>query len=227
MAVATDSTDRTASAAEPAERTRWAKWEPWLDVVIVTALAVASLAAAWSAYQSALWDGQQAEKYAEASARRLESNRQFAYGHQLTIVDVTTFTDYANAYFTGDQRLADFYVERFRPDFVPAFNAWIATNPLTNTDAPSTPFEMPEYVVPQLQQADVLEADATALFADGEHDNAVSDRYVLNTVFLATVLFFCGIAPRIRWVPAQTGLVAVAFAILFLGLYRIATYPIA
>jgi hypothetical protein len=225
VAVAAGSSGVSASDSE--EVNRWEKWENWIDAVIVTILAVASLAAAWSVYQSALWDGQQAAKYAQATARRLESNRQFTYGHQLSIVDVTTFTNYANAFFTGDTKLADFYVERFRPDFLPAFNAWIATNPLANKDAPTSPFVMPEYVLPQLQEADKLEAESTALFADGQDDNDVSDKYVLNTVFLATVLFFCGIAPRIRFVPAQVALITVAFAILVLGLYRIATYPIA
>ncbi len=217
----------TEGVAESEETNRWARWENWLDAIIVLTLAIASLAAAWSAYQSALWDGQQAANYAQASAQRIESNRQFTYGHQLSIVDVTTFTNFANAYSAGNTKLADFYEQRFRPDFKPAFDAWIATNPLTNKDAPSSPFVMPEYVLPQLQQADELEAESTALFKDGQDDNAISDRYVLNTVFLATVLFFCGIAPRIRWFPAQSALVAIAIALLILGLYRIATYPIA
>jgi hypothetical protein len=227
MAALAGASESAENDSDSSKGRRWAKWEPWADAVIVLTLAIASLAAAWSAYQSALWDGQQSANYAQASAQRIESNRQFTYGHQLSIVDVTTFTNFANAYSAGNTKLADFYMQRFRPDFKPAFDAWIATKPLTNKDAPSSPFVMPEYVLPQLQEADKLEAEATDLFKDGQDDNAISDRYVLNTVFLATVLFFCGIAPRIRWFPAQSALVAVAIAILLLGLYRLATYPIA
>jgi hypothetical protein len=86
---------------------------------------------------------------------------------------------------------------------------------------------MPEYTLPQLKQADDLEAEAEALFTEGQDDNRTSDKYVLNTVFLATVLFFCGIAPRVRWIPARVALVSVASVMLAVGLYYVAPLPIA
>jgi hypothetical protein len=193
---------------------------------MVTVLASASLAAAWSGYQSARWDGVQAASYNQASAHRVESARSSTYGHQLAIVDIITFTSYMDAYIKGDTELADFYMNRFRAGFRPAFDAWMATDPLNNPDAPPSPFAMPEYVVPELQEADRLEAEASVLFQKGQDANQTSDDYVLNTVFLATVLFFAAIAPRVGWVPARVTLITVACLMLAVGLYNVSTYPI-
>jgi hypothetical protein len=41
--------------------------------------------------------------------------------------------------------LAAFYPQRFRPEFTTAFDAWLATHPLTDPDAPETPLAMSEY----------------------------------------------------------------------------------
>jgi hypothetical protein len=208
-------------------QSRWVKWEPIIDSVLVALLAIASLAAAWSAYQANLWGGEQSANYAQASARRIESTRQSTLAQTLTIIDVTTFTNYVDAYAQGNTKLADFYVARFRPDFRPAFDAWIATDPLNNPDAPSSPFVMTEYALPQVQQANALESDSESLFQQGQHDNDIGDEYVLNTVFLAIVLFFAGIAPRVTWPPARFTLIAMALVMLVIGLIQIATLPIA
>ena len=60
-------------------------------------------------------------------------------------VDVATFTQWVNAYALEQTELADFYFKRFRPEFKPAVDAWIATRPLKNPSAPPTPFAMPQY----------------------------------------------------------------------------------
>jgi hypothetical protein len=217
-----ESDEREASKAR-----RWERWEPQIDVVIVALLAFSSLAAAWSGYQSALWDGRQSSRYSQASARRIDSSNMSTYAHQLTIVDIITFTNYMDAYAQGDTELINFYVARFRADFKPAFEAWIATNPLTNPDAPTTPFVMPEYSLPQANQANQLRDEAETLFNQGEKDNRTGDRYVLNTVFLAIVLFFAGIAPRVTWIPARVGLLSVATGLLLYGLFNLLTFPLA
>jgi hypothetical protein len=213
--------------ADGSEPSRWSKWEPAIDAVLVAILAAASLLAAWSAYQAHHWNGDQSSKYASASALLLESARESTLAMQLTTVDVTTFTNYINAYAQGDTDLADFYAARFRPDFRPAFNAWMALNPLTNPDAPPSPFAMPEYVLPETQRAEQLNAEADAVFAEGEESKKHSEDYVFNTVLLATVLFFAGIAPRVRWVPASLALIAVSTVLLAVGLYDVLTLPTA
>jgi hypothetical protein len=197
-----------------------------VDVLLVVVLALAAVAAAWSGYQAARWSGVQASNYAQASAKRIESTRASTTANQETTVDVITFSNYVNAWRAGDTALADFYRKRFRLEFVPAFDAWMATDPVNNPDAPPSPFSMPEYAPANLTLATQLQAESEQLYATGTDANQRADDYVLNTVFLATVLFFAGLAPRIRWLPAQLVLVVLAVGLLGFGLFKVVTYPI-
>ncbi len=206
---------------------RWANWESPIDAVLVAILAVASLVAAWSAYQAHHWSAEQTSEYARASKLRTESTRQSTRSMQLTTIDIVTFTAYADAAATGNTALADFYEARFRPDFQPAFNAWMRLNPLTNPEAPPSPFAMAEYVLPETTAAELYDAQGEEAYSHGEEAKENSEEYVLNTVILATVLFFAGVAPRIRWVPARLGLMAVAITLLGVGIFDVFSLPVA
>jgi hypothetical protein len=50
--------------------------------------------------------------------------------------------------------LAEFLEERFRDEFRPVFEAWLALNPSENPDAPPTPFTMSEHVIAERIDAD-------------------------------------------------------------------------
>ena len=58
-------------------------------------------------------------------------------------------------------------MRRFRPQFLVAFNAWIATDPLHNPHAPPGPTYMPQYKQPEQAQADTLYSQAAAKFQEG------------------------------------------------------------
>ena len=199
----------------------------WIDWITVVLLAAASVLAAWSGYQSALWGGLQAAAYSQAGSSRVESVRASTVGYQLQQIDIALYLQWLNAFLTGNSELAKILEERFSPRLAPAFDAWIATEPRTNPDAPSDPFRLPEYDVPQLKTAHTQESEANRLFDQGQAANQISDRYVASTVILAIVLFFAGIAPRLIWWPACLALIAVATLLFLLGLYQTATLPIA
>ncbi len=204
--------------------TREDRWSDWAIVIL---LATASVLAAWCGYQSALWGGVQIAAYSRAGAIRVESVRASTTGNQLQQIDIALFLDWLNAYTTENNELAQFIEGRFSPRLAPAFDAWVATSPRSNPDAPPDPFRLPEYQVPELQEADALEGEANTLFDQGQEANQISDRYVASTVVLAIVLFFAGIAPRIVWRPARQALIGVAILLFLLGLYQTATLPIA
>ena len=124
------------------------------------------------------------------------------------------------------QDLAEFYSTRFRPEFRPAFDAWLATDPQCNVEAPSSPFAMPEYKVSSLVESDALEEEAAQTFEQGQVANERADAYVLKAVLLASVLFFAGIASGFDWIPVQIGVIVVGTILLAWGLYNLATYPI-
>ena len=205
---------------------RWDRWEPLAEVIATLILALATLATAWSGYQSARWGGEQSTKFSQAGALRTESVRASTTAGQISQVDIGLFTNWVNAFAVDNQILADFYVDRFRPEFAVAFEAWLATDPRNNPEAPKSPFSMPEYTVSQAQEADRLEQESSKTFAEGGAANQTSDNYILNTVILASVLFLAGVQTRINSVPARMIIVILALLILAYGLVNIVSYPI-
>ena len=125
-------------------------------------LALAAVATAWAAYQSARWHGEQAKAQSASIAARVESTRAANVANRQAQIDVALFTQWVDAYARDETELAAFYRKRFRPEFKPAFDAWVATKPRKNPDAPLSPFAMPQYKLAANAQADRLEAQAAA-----------------------------------------------------------------
>ena len=101
-----------------------------------------------------------------------------------------------DAAYREETDLQEFYKTRFRDEFIPAFEAWIASEPLKNPGALASPFDMEEYQPAMLDQVDELEERASELFEQGLAANQQSDDYILNVVILASVLFFAGVSTR-------------------------------
>ena len=131
-----------------------------------------------------------------------------------------------NATYRDETGLANAYEKRFRPEFRPAFEAWLATDPFNNPDAPPGPLYMPEYRDSLNAQADQLEAEAAAVFEEGKTAYQQSTAYLLTTVFLATVLLFITISQRFEWTPIKIVVLSIALIMLLLGLYRLITFPV-
>jgi hypothetical protein len=219
-----DTPDGVPSTPEPLSRRERA--ERWFEVASGILLAVVAVATAWSGYQAARWDGMQAGRYSQASARRVDSTRAATLAGQHSLFDLNMFNQWLNAHAAGDAPLAKVYERRFRPEFRPAFEAWLAKDPFNNPDAPPGPLYMKEYVVSEGEEAKVFTDDAERMFSEGEAANQNSDNYVLNGVFLATVLFFIAIGERFDWAPVRIAILVMAAAMLIYGLYHIAIYPI-
>lgn len=198
----------------------------WLEVIITIMLGVVAVATAWSGYQAARWAGVQSARYSQAGAQRVESTRDSTLAGQASLYDVTLFNQWLNAYLHGETKLAGIEEKRFRPEFQSAFEAWLATDPFNNPNAPAEPFLMPQYKVSLAEKADQLEMQAAKTFEEGQAANQQSDDYVFNTVLLSIVLFFLAIAQRFRWFTVQVVILVLALALLLLGLYHLTTYPI-
>jgi hypothetical protein len=184
--------------------------EKRLEIATVIILAFGALATAWSGYQASLWDGIQSSNYTQASSARTNSAQQRTSANQFRIADLTAFESYIEAFIDGNQEVADFYEQRFRDEFRPAFEAWIALDPLENPEAPATPLAMPEYQLAPDAEADRLAARADELFAAGEDANTISDTYTLTTLLFAAVLFFAAISERFEYPRAQVILLVLA-----------------
>jgi hypothetical protein len=160
-------------------------------------LAVAAVATAWSTYQSAQWRGEQAVDTSRGTAARIQSSQASTRAGQLTQIDIATFIQWVNAGEAGNQKLARFYRKRFRAEFRPAVDAWLATVPRTNPDAPLTPFAMPQYRVAEAAQSAALNTAAGVYADDSGEANRRADNYMLAVVLFATALFFAGISTKL------------------------------
>jgi hypothetical protein len=184
--------------------------------VVTVLLATAALLSAWCAYQATRFSGAQNDANAKAAALRTASAKADSRAGQLELIDTTAFGQYVGAVGTRNTRLAEFYRARFRAEVRPAFEAWLALEPLTNPDAPKTPFTTSAYVLGSQQKADSLEAEAEQVTQDGEDSGSIGDRYVLAVVLLAAALFLLGIQTRIGEYWLRFALVAIG-AILVVG----------
>ena len=190
--------------------------EHLVELFATILLAVAAVATAWSTYQSTQWRGEQAVSTSKGTAARIESSEAATRAGQLTQIDIATFVQWTNAHLTGDAELAEFYRHRFRPEFEPAFDAWLATKPFTNPDAPLTPFAMPEYRVSESVRSSELNAQAGRYADEAEAANQRADDYVLAVVLLASALFFAGISTKLHEERQREALLALGWLI-FLG----------
>ena len=140
----TNGAEGVESAVPAGTLTRGELVDRWIEMLLAVMLGAVTLATAWSGYQAARWGGTQSILFSQAGALRTESMRASTQGGQQTQIDVAIFSNWINAYADENEALVTFYQERFRDEFKPALEAWLATDPANNPDAPSSPFRMPE-----------------------------------------------------------------------------------
>jgi hypothetical protein len=198
-----------------------------LELSAVALLSLTVLATAWSGYQASLWSGEQSQHYAQSSATRIKAQRAASHAGQSRIDDLLYFNGWLDAHQGGNEELANIYRHRFRPAFVPAFEAWIAQRPFTNPNAIPGPLYMPQYRLPAVARSATLDGEADDLYQEGTDAKGHDDDYILSTVFFAAVLFFAGISLRVDWRRLRIAVLVFATAMLIGGLVFVFTLPIA
>jgi hypothetical protein len=184
-----------------------------------------AVATAWSGYQAARWGGVQSTKYAQASALRIVSTRDSTLAGQQRLYDLTAVNNWIAAYTRGEQALATLYEKRFRAEFKPTFEAWLALDPFNNPHAPAGPLLMPQYKLSLLEQANQLDVQAEQTFKQGQVANRQSDDYIINAFFLAVALFLTAISGHFQWKTVRAFILTLALGMLLFGIYHLFTYP--
>lgn len=188
-------------------------------------LAAATVATAYSAYQSTRWSGEQSTQFTQAGATRTESAKARSDAASFVTIDAGLFTEFAIAFSQGNKKGQDLIERFFRAEFRPAFEEWVALKPLKNPDAPATPFGLRSYKPKRLVESRKLEREATTHFEAGREANQTGDNYVLATIFFAAVLFFSGIASKFTSDRIVVFTLGVGTFVFILGLVRLATLP--
>jgi hypothetical protein len=197
-----------------------------VELAATILLSVAAVATAWSSYQATRWNGEQARAASRTNAIRIEAARAQGLAEAQTQVDVATFTQWVDAYAREEAVLAEFYFERFRAEFKPAVDAWIAERPLRNPDAPLTPFAMPQYRLAATAEAERLDAEAEASAAIVSRNIQRASNYVLAVVLFAVSLFFAGLSTKLSDVRLRRVVVALGCAVFVVTAIWVATSPV-
>lgn len=212
--------------AEADSPARPSRSDRMLELGAVLLLSLTTVATAWSGYQAARWSGEQSQLYARASATRIKAQQQSTAGGQRRIDDLLYFNGWLEAKASGNRSLATIYRKRFRPEFVPAFDAWIAQRPFTNPHAIPGPVYMPQYRSAETARARALDTAADQLYLEGTAAKSNDDHYILSTVFFAAVLFFAGISLRLDWRPLRIVVLGLAATMLLAGGAFVLTLPV-
>jgi hypothetical protein len=207
---------------KPGEKSRH---ERRISIGEAVLLSVVTVLAAWSGYSAAKWGTESSLKLAKASAARTKANRNFQEAQTFRSEDASMFNAWFTAYLvhnTAGMRVAE---KRFRPEYRVAFDAWMATHPFTNPDAPAGPQNMPQYKPTGTALAPILDAQADAYYARGQHAANTSDDYVRITVILASVLFLVGISTQFAIPGIRYGLIGVGAVLLLFAAEQIVSLP--
>lgn len=192
----------------------------WIELAAAVLLALATIVAAWSAYQATRWGGEQASASRSALAARTAAAQETTiFGSQVQ-VDVQLWILWLQQIQLdrreGDNASGMAFVEvRFRDEFRPAFEAWLAQVP-EGSVPPGTPFAMPEYQPASRAAADRLNQEAEVFAETSAQANQTGDNFVLTAVIMASVLFFAGVGTKLKGRGLRLVMLLFA-ALLFVG----------
>jgi hypothetical protein len=212
------------SEKERADRAK-RRWEEIVEILEVLILAAAPSPPPGAATRRPGGDGRQSVLYGQSSRDRFQADAAATLGGQELAADASMFNAWLQARAAGNARLEAAFVRRFSPEYRRAFEAWLKTDPFTDPAAPAGPGHMPQYRNPRLEEAQRLNARASATFDEGTEARETADRYVRVTVLFALVLFLVAVGQRFRVRGVRLGAMAVAVGLLVYGLYTVSTLP--
>ncbi len=199
----------------------------WVELVAAVVLALATILAAWSAYQSSRWGGEQAKATNAANANRLAVQSAIGIIETQVVVDSQLFVAWTQAAIAGDEVGMAAFEDQIRDEAQPAFEAWLDMAPPGELP-PGSPSDLTEYddaVAEAMEVANQAgEAAEEALALAGEA-NQRSDNFVLAAVVMASVLFFAGVGSKFRSRTLRTIMVLISVLVLLLGFGFIASMP--
>jgi len=207
------------SAAEEAQRRRW------LEPIAALIMALATVGTAWCTYQSASWTRHSNRASNQFNILERKAGVSNIQGMQALTIHTAMFMQVLAAQQAGNQKLADFYVQRFPADVRKAYDAWIEQKPFENPNADPHPFVPNLYEMRGTREAAEATSNAATQIEDARKAGTVSAQYLGNTVLFAAVLFFANAASKfeVRWVRGMSFLFAVA--VFLFAATRIAMLP--
>jgi hypothetical protein len=197
----------------------------WLSILEALLLSLVAVLAAYSGYAAAKWGTESSVTLASAATARTKANRADTEAIVIRTLDSASFNAWFTAFTAGNVRAERLAERRLRPGYRRAFQAWLATDPAHNPNAPPGPSYMPQYKIRQAAAAKAYDARADAAFVAGAKAGQTADKYIRATVFLATVLFLVGISGHFRIRQARIGLISAGGLLLAFAVIQLLALP--
>jgi hypothetical protein len=114
-----------------------------LEIMALLILAAATIASTWCLYESYAWGNVQQENMGAISLMEQESTRINDDNNMLRTIDVNMFLSWVQVAGENQTVRMVFLKDRFRDEFRPAFDAWLASGKPGEIPR-GTPFTLPE-----------------------------------------------------------------------------------
>jgi hypothetical protein len=197
----------------------------WVEPVSALLMALATLGTAWCGYESAAWTRHSNRLMNEFNVLERRAGLLTIQGTQQATIQVGMFMQALAAYEAGNQKLMNFYVERFPPELRKAYDAWLAQNPFENPNADPHPFVPKLYKMRGTQEAAEATTKAAASLEEARKAGTISGQYLANTVLFATVLFFASASGKFEQRRVRIVAFAFAVAVFLFATIRTLTFP--
>jgi hypothetical protein len=189
-------------------------------------MALATVGTAWSSYQSAAFTRRSNRLMNEFNSLERRANLLNIQGMQAASIHAAMFMQLLAAQQAGNEKLADFYAQRFPPDARKAYDAWLAQKPFENPNADPHPFVPNLYEVRGTREAAEANAQAASKVTEARQNGNISGQYLANTVLFAAVLFFANTAGRFEQRRVRVLAFTFALAVFTYAVVRIAMLPV-
>ena len=189
-------------------------------------MALATVGTAWSSYQSAAFTRRSNRLMNEFNSLERRANLLNIQGMQTASIHAAMFMQLLAAQQAGNEKLADFYAQRFPPDARKAYDAWLAEKPFENPNADPHPFVPNLYEVRGTREAAEANAQAASKVTEARQNGNISGQYLANTVLFAAVLFFANTAGKFEQRRVRVLAFSFALAVFTYAVVRIAMLPV-
>src|ERR1700750_105822 len=102
------------------------KKRAWIEPVIALVMALTTLCTAWCSYQSAAWTRRGNRSMNESNALERRAALLDVQGDPALTAPAAMFMHLLAAYHAGNEKLVNYYAERFPPEAKKAYEAWLA-----------------------------------------------------------------------------------------------------
>src|SRR5215831_7170554 len=154
----------------------------WIEPIIALVMALATVGTAWSSFESAAWTRKSNRLMNEFNTLERKAGLLTLQGMQQATIHTGMFMQALAAHQAGNEKLVNFYVERFPPELRKAYDVWMAQKPFENPNADPHPFVPKLYETPGTRQAAEVSARAANSLEEARKAGTVSGQYLANTV---------------------------------------------